>query len=127
MRPDLQDLKPEHMVRLAQCMEMHIENVPTEGLRLLDALARQAFRNIADFSPDQLAALLSAHSAVRHCDEALLGAATQRVLEAHQPDSSPDAHFSTAQLVDILLTSASLGRVPEGAARSYCISIQHAP
>jgi hypothetical protein len=110
-----QDLSPEHMVRLAQCLEMHVDNAPAEGLRLLDALARHAACHIADFSPEQLAQLLCAHSAVRHCDEALLARATERVLMEHEPDSSADVLFTTPQLVDILWASVSLGRQPEGA------------
>jgi len=114
------------MVRLAQCLELHVDNAPREGLRLLDALAQHATHHIADFSPGQLAQLLCAHSAVRHCDEALLGAATQRVLEALQDGSLPDAHFSTGQLVDILFASVSLGRKPDGELHFSCNDLAEA-
>ena len=111
-----QDLSPEHMVRLAQCLEMHVDNAPAEGLRLLDALARHAACHIADFSPEQLAQLLCAHSAVRHCDEALLARATERVLMEHEPDSSADVLFTTPQLVD-RRTGLGPPAVPRSAAR----------
>lgn len=113
-----QELSPEHMVRLAQCLEMHVDNAPSEGLRLLDALARHGACHIADFRPEQLAQLLCALRAVRHCDEALLAGATQRVLEKHASESSAESSFSTGELVDILWASVSLGRRPEGEQQS---------
>ena len=134
----VQDLGPEHVVRLAQCLEMHVDHAPIVGLRLLDALAQHTTEHTTEFSPAQLAQLLCAHAALRYYDGSLIAAAAERAMRQQQPNSSsatsqqqqPDSSsatsqqqpsnsesvaFSTPELVDLLWASVSLGDQPAGA------------